>query len=198
MIYPDDYEQVRAHLISRIEDLLSLEEGEFELDEEAIKVHDDWYLNAKPPGDSALLPSFNRADTLIYKLSLLLALAEWPGRESVNEDGEVVFDCKIRDRHVKEAIGLWNDLVWDMPETLKMANANPQSQDVEIVRKVIRKEESVLRSVLMQKVGSRGINKDRLDKAIDTLLAEESVKDHSEVGRGNKPRVWYTWEGGAE
>ena len=89
-----------------------------------------------------------------------------------------------------------DDLVWDMPETLKMANANPQSQDVEIVRKVIRKEESVLRSVLMQKVGSRGINKDRLDKAIDTLLAEESVKDHSEVGRGNKPRVWYTWEGG--
>lgn len=71
---------------------------------------------------------------------------------------------------------MWNDLVWDMPETLKMANANPQSQDVEIVRKVIRKEESVLRSVLMQKVGSRGINKDRLDKAIDTLLAEESVK----------------------
>jgi hypothetical protein len=174
MIYPEDYAQVREHLVSRIEDLLSLEEGEFELDEEAIKVHDDWYLNAKPPGDSALLPSFNRADTLIYKLSLLLALAEWPGRESVNEDGEVVFDCKIRDRHVKEAIGLWNDLVWDMPETLKMANANPQSQDVEIVRKVIKKEESVLRSVLMQKVGSRGINKDRLDKAIDTLLAEES------------------------
>ena len=45
-----------------------------------------------------------------------------------------------------------DDLVWDMPETMKMANANPQSQDVEIVRKVVKKEESVLRSVLMQKV----------------------------------------------
>ena len=77
-----------------------------------------------------------------------------------------------------------------------MANANPQSQDVEIVRKVVKKEESVLRSVLMQKVASRGINKDRLDRALETLLAEESIEDHSEMGRGNKPRVWYTWEGG--
>ena len=54
--------------------------------------------------------------------------------------------------------------MWDMPETMKMANANPQSQDVEIVRKVVKKEESVLRSVLMQKVASRGINKDRLTR----------------------------------
>ena len=133
------------------------------------------YLNAKPPADSSLLPSFNRADTLIYKLALILAIAEWPGRESVNEDGEIVYDCKIHDRHIKEAISLWDDLVWDMPETMKMANANPQSQDVEIVRKVVKKEESVLRSVLMQKVASRGINKDRLDRALETLLAEVSV-----------------------
>ena len=69
-------------------------------------------------------------------------------------------------------------------------------EDVEIVRKVVKKEESVLRSVLMQKVASRGINKDRLDRALETLLAEESIEDHSEMGRGNKPRVWYTWEGG--
>ena len=61
---------------------------------------------------------------------------------------------------------------------------------------VVKKEESVLRSVLMQKVASRGINKDRLDRALETLLAEESIEDHSEMGRGNKPRVWYTWEGG--
>ena len=196
MIYPEDYEQVRAHLMSRIEDLLALEQGEFTLTDEAMAVHDAWYLNAKPPADSSLLPSFNRADTLIYKLALILAIAEWPGRESVNEDGEIVYDCKIHDRHIKEAISLWDDLVWDMPETMKMANANPQSQDVEIVRKVVKKEESVLRSVLMQKVASRGINKDRLDRALETLLAEESIEDHSEMGRGNKPRVWYTWEGG--
>ena len=93
------------------------------------------------------MPRFNRADTLIYKLALILAIAEWPGRESVNEDGEIVYDCKIHDRHIKEAISLWDDLVWDMPETMKVANANPQSQDVEIVRKVVKKEESVLRSV---------------------------------------------------
>ena len=43
----------------------------------------------------------------------------------MNEDGEIVYDCKIHDRHIKEAISLWDDLVWDMPETMKMANANP-------------------------------------------------------------------------
>ena len=48
-------------------------------------------------------------------------------------DGEIVYDCKIHDRRIKEAISLWDDLVWDMPETMKMANANPQSQDVESV-----------------------------------------------------------------
>ena len=54
MIYPDDYEQVRAHLMSRIEDLLALEQGEFTLTDEAMAVHDAWYLNAKPPADSSL------------------------------------------------------------------------------------------------------------------------------------------------
>ena len=43
----------------------------------------------------------------------------------------------------------------------------------------MKKEESVLRSVLMQKVASRGINKDRLDRALETLLAEESIEDQS-------------------
>lgn len=198
MIYPDDYDEVKAHLQSRIEDLLMLQEGQFELDDEAIALHDDWYIHAKPPDDSVLLPAFNRADALIYKLALLLALAEWPGRESVNEAGEIEFDCSIKAKHVEEAIDLWNSLVYDMPQTMKVANASPQSADVELVRGIIARARTITRSALMQKVGNRGINKDRLDKALETLYAEDAVKDHSVASGGPRPKVWYTWEGKEE
>ncbi len=175
-----------------------LQEGQFELDEEAIALHDDWYIHAKPPDDSVLLPAFNRADALIYKLALLLALAEWPGRESVNEAGEIEFDCSIKAKHIEEAIDLWNSLVYDMPQTMKVANASPQSADVELVRGIIARARTITRSALMQKVGNRGINKDRLDKALETLYAEDAVKDHSVASGGPRPKVWYTWEGKEE
>ena len=198
MLYPEDYEEVKEHLKQRIEDLLLLQEGQFELDDEAVAVHDEWYINARPPDDSVLLPAFNRADALIYKLALLLALAEWPGRESVNADGEIEFDCAIRAKHVEEAIDLWNSLVFDMPQTIKVANASPQSADVELVRAIIVRARTITRSALMQKVGNRGINKDRLDKALETLFAEDMVKDHSVASGGPRPKVWYTWEGKEE
>ena len=198
MLYPDDYAEVRDHLQRRVEDYLSLEEGEFRLDEEAKAVHHHWYRNQQPPSDSALRPAFNKADALIYKLSLLLALCEWPGREAINEeDGISYYDPVIRAHHVEEAISHWNWLVGDMPETMRIANANPQSNDVEVVREVVRSAGSMTRSVLQQKVGgSKGIVKERLDKALATLIDEEVVQEHREQGRGVRPKVWYTWEGG--
>jgi hypothetical protein len=188
MIYPDDHEEVRAHLQRRVQDLSSVE-GYFELDAEAQVVHDAWYVNEKPPDESALLPAFNRADALIYKLSLLLALAEWTGED-------MAVDEYIRRRHVEEAIDLWNSLLYDMPDTIKAANANPQGQDVEIVRKFVKAAKSMTRSELMVKVGGKGLNADRLDKALMTLFAEESVRENKQQGRGVKPLTWYTWEGG--
>ena len=40
----------------------------------------------------------------------------------VQPSGEIVYDCKIHDRHIKEAISLWDDLVWDMPETMNVSS----------------------------------------------------------------------------
>lgn len=188
MIYPDDHEEVQAYLKQRVQALFEVE-GYFELDAEAQAVHDRWYINERPPDESALLPAFNRADALIYKLALLLALAEW------TEDTDV--DDRIRARHVEEAIDLWNGLLYDMPHTVKVANANPQSNDVEIVRKCVQTAKSIQRSPLMIKVGGKGLNAERLDKALTTLFAEESVKEHKEQGRGVRPLTWYTWEGGS-
>lgn len=197
MLYPVDFVEVCEHLHQRVEDYLTLEEGEFTLDEAAQAVHDKWYIEGKPPDESVLLPAFNKADALIYKLSLLLALAEWPGREMIGEDGISEYDNIIHDYHVREAIELWESLTGDMPETIKLANTNPQSQDVEHVRAVIRGHGKITRSMLMNRVVGKGIVKERLDKALATLLDEEVVKEHREQGRGVRPLIWYTWEGGA-
>ena len=196
MLYPVDYQEVREHLLQRIEDLIMLDDAEFVLNDEALKVHDDWYLNEKPPDDSVLLPAFNRSDDLIYKLSLLLAIAEWTGRDTVDEHGGIVYDATIYDRHVKEAIELWRAMLYDMPATIRVANANPQMVDVDIVRHVVRRAGTMARSEMMTRVVGKGINKDRLDRALETLFAEECVKEHSEMGKGTRPKVWYTWEGG--
>jgi hypothetical protein len=194
MIYPPDYAEVRAYLKRRLEALLLLEEAEFILDEEARQVHDDWYMNAQPPEDSVLLPSFNRADDLIYKLSLILALAEWPGFDSpADEDGNITYDCTIHKEHVLEAIELWNSLVGDIHETVAVANSNPQTTDVRIVADAIRKAGRLGRAELQRKVIGRGINKERLDKALETLKASDEIEESSERGSGARMKVWYTW-----
>src|SRR5207248_1101549 len=103
--------------------------------------------------------------------ALLLALAEWPG--TFTPDGLCDHPALIHDYHMEEAIALWEDLAFDVPGVVGLASSSPQSADVLIVREVIQRVNGLWRGDLMTAATKRGLNKARLDAALETLFDEE-------------------------
>lgn len=197
IIYPDDYDEVREEIRRRVESLLWLEGG-YTLSDEARRYHDEWYMGRPEPQESVMEPAFNRADEMVYKLSLLLAIASWQG--TFDSEGNVFgHEPLIELNHLQEAIHIWDNLAAEMPGTIRMANASTQSKDVDRLAEVISHYKQIMRSDLMRIVSSRGLNAERLDKALTTLIEGEEIKAHTEQLPGaTKPRRWYEWVGEEE
>lgn len=192
IIYPCDYEQIREEILRRVEALMWLA-GSYQLSKEAQERHDAWYMDRPAPKESVLEPTFNRADEMVYKLALLLAIADWPG--TFDDEGNVTgHEAVIQLEHLNEAIELWDSLAMEIPATIRVANMSAQTRDVDIAEDAIKRAKTITRHELMRSVNNRGLNKERLDKALDTLIDRECVKEHTEMTPGaTKPRRWYVW-----
>lgn len=189
IIYPDDYEEVRAHLVQRVEALTWLE-GMYRLNAEAQAWHDAWYMARIAPSEKLYDPAFNRGDEMVYKLALLLALADWPGE--FDEAGYSPHAATIEVRHLEEAVELWDSLVFDLPETIKVSAASPETNDMKIVQDVLERARTMDRSTLSQRVSAYGLNKDRLDKALMSLFDQDLVREEKVEGRmANRPKRVY-------
>lgn len=179
--YPEDYEAVKAHLKERVEALTWLEGG-YRLSEEAQVWHDQWYMKRIAPAEKLYDPAFNRGDEMVYKLALLLALADWPG--SFDTGGISNHEPIIEIKHLEEAVELWDGLVWDLPETIKVSAASPETGDMKVVQDVLDRAGTMERTPLMRKVSSYGLNKERLDAAIVSLLDQETIKEEKYPSAG--------------
>lgn len=191
MHLPPDYQQVREHLMERVE-ALTWVQGEHVLSEAAQARHETWYMSRHIPNDKSLLPAFNRADAMVHKLATLIRLAEWPG--TFDESGQPTdYEPIIDVRHLEEAIELWDSVAWHIPETVRVASATTQTRDVDEVRDIVKRAQRLDRTSLMRRSTIRGMNKERLDKALATLYDEGVVREESWTSEGTKPKRGYVW-----
>lgn len=190
IIYPPDYQEVREEILRRVESMLWLQ-GSYSLSKDAQEYHDDWY-NARPaPSEAVLEPAFNRADEMVHKLALIHAIADWPG--TFDEQGNVTgHESVIEVVHLEDAIKLWESVSSEIQDTIKVANSSPVSRDVEVTMDILARAGDIWRTELMKKVHNRGLNKDRLDKALETLVDSGSVLTYTDDSSGSMRR-WYRW-----
>jgi len=190
--YPDDYDEVRKHLVSRVEALTWLE-GDYRLSPQAQRWHDAWYMERIAPTEKLYDAAFNRGDEMVYKLALLLAIADWPGE--FTPEGHCDHEAKIELRHVEEAVELWDSLLYDLPETIKVSSASPETHDMKIVLEHIDRAGTITRADLTRRVSGYGLNKDRIDKALLTLFEQEAVREEKVATALNdwqKKRVYHS------
>lgn len=187
--YPPDYVEAITRLRQWAE-AYTWVEGQYSLSEEAVAIHDHWYMTRPEPEDKSLDPSFFRADEMVYKLALIFALADWDG--VFNEDGSSQHSTVIQASHMTEAIEAWTDLTYDIGGVVDLASTTPQSADVLKVKEVIERAGKIDRTALMKYTSNKGLNKERLDKALATLLEAEIVSMEQSQQDG-RTRRWYRW-----
>lgn len=188
---PHDWAEAKAALQAWVQ-AYTWVEGEYTLTPEAVAVHDEWYLTRPEPEDKSMDPSFFRADEMIYKLALLFSLSDWDGR--FNAEGKCDgHEAVVHANHMQEAIEAWTDLTFDIGGVVDLASTTPQSADVMVVKEIIERAQQIDRSTLMRKVGGRGLNRDKLDKALATLFDSDLVRAELEPIDATRNRRWYRW-----
>lgn len=209
MIFPDDLEEVRAHLRERVKAYTEIE-GALSVGPEAQEIHDKWYCERPAPEDEEQEPSFNKADEMVLRFATLLALADWDAivykkEESLNGDGEshAVIDEErtqegpevIQAHHMQQAIDMWEGIsqVW-MPEVVKLASSTYETSAIDVVRSIIRRMGQIDRSTLIRRVNPRGLDADKLDRALRTLIGEEAVEVGRVASKSGPAKTLYTWK----
>ena len=189
MCYPDDFQDCRRRLRAWLEMLTTLR-MRFVKTIEATLFYRNWYESEtlRPsPTEKILEPAFNRSDEMVHRLSMLLRVAKLEGVPLG------VTDLEVGVSHIQEAIAIWEALMRDVPEIVKIAAATKESGEVEIVREVVRRLKVVDHSSLLRRVGNRGLNAERLRPALSHLIEAGEVKQVIE-GEGRTRRA-YQWVG---
>lgn len=174
--YPEDKDEVKAHIQERMEALTQLE-GEFRLDDDARMIRDSWYRNRPAPDDEVLIASWKREDDFVLKIAMLLSLSD-------GKDG-----LMIRGRHITNAQRLSRDINKKLPYVVQSAMMPDKARGLELVMRVMEQNQRVQRLVLMRIVGARGILGRELDDIMGTLIQQGRVK----VEIGERGGRIYTW-----
>lgn len=174
--YPADREEVMKELRSRINELCYIT-GEFEIEHDAKKIDEQWYMTREMPDDDSMLPSWKRQHDLVLKLSMILSLAD---------DISLV----IRSNHVKRAQVLAHEVHKKLPDLISFASVTPETKGLEQVRRMIQRYQRIPRYILMQRLSNRGIDKRKLDDAIELLVqSKQVIRKPSPSGAG----LIYEW-----
>lgn len=188
MLFPDDLEEVKEHLLRRVMAYTEIQGG-FTVGPEARKVHDTWYVERPAPTDETNEPGFNKADEMVLRFATLLALADW---DATNEDAEA--PEVIQGSHMREAIRIWEGIssVW-MPEVIKLASSTAKTSAVDVVRNIVQRAGRIDRSALVRKVHTHGLDSDDLDRVIRTLTSQDALTMTREKSDRGPARTWFTW-----
>ena len=175
-LYPDDYDEIVAYLRARFRALTAIE-GEFVMTAEAEEVEGVWYAERPMPEDVDLIPTWRREHDLLLKLSMLLAVLERS-------------ELTIEARHVQQAMALCGVSRAALPNLIRSASTTRDSQPSEVARALIRRLKVVDRTTLMQRLSGKGLNKEKLDRSLSTLITAGEITAQ-QVGR-----KWvYEWIG---
>jgi hypothetical protein len=164
IIYPDDYEEVVDHIHARIT-ILSRLAGEFAMTREADMIAEHWFMNRDIPEDDSLIPSWQRAESMILKVAMIFSLA----------DNLELGDLIINKEHLIRAQRLIQEVHKNVPYFLTLAARGPETEYVERVASVIRRAKSIPRYILMRAMSGR-MNAQRLDICVTQLLQERKVR----------------------
>jgi len=189
ILLPDDYQEVRDHLLWRVSGYTWLQ-GPMCLTAEAALRREQWYREVAAPTATESDPVFNRRDEMIHRFAALHALADYQALQRTP-----TVPPPIELAHVDSAIESWEWVMGEVPKTLRLSKVTPKAEMVEYVRGVIQRLQRVARSELLRKVGGRGITARELDECLSTLIQREEVSRSEVEGPYLRKRETYTWEG---
>lgn len=184
IIYPSDYDQVKAYLQERVQAFTEVE-GAFQLDDSARRWHEDWYRKRVAPEDKQLQPSFNRGDEMLHKLAILIALSEWDHAASDN------VPASITAAHLQRACGYLDQVIMEMPEIFRQAAATPQTKNIDVVADIIFRKKIIDRTSLMKLASSKGLDKDDLNRALANLFQMDKIEEGKPI-IGSRAKI-YQW-----
>lgn len=183
-LYPPDYDEVRDAIRARFEKLATFK-GEFILSKKAAALEEQWYKTRPAPTDPALIPTWRRQHDLVLKFSMNLSLCE-------------SFDRIVRTRHFIAA----RDLVLRSENTiraiLRASQVKSGNADLEHVRDIIKNAKTIQRTSLMVQAARKGLDKQRLDRVVDTLLLERAIKLRTEARAHGPAAKIYDWSRGQQ
>lgn len=189
--YPPDRDVIARHLQLRVEMYTTLK-AQFIKSYEAMVYYNQWYedYETRPtPTDPLLEAAFNRSDEMVHRLALILKLA------SMEDIPGYFTDIQIERPFFEEAVRLWESLMKGVPETVRRAVSTRESGDSDTIEEIVRLGRTIDHSSLLRKARNHGMNAERVKRALETLIQDESiVPDVIEVGRGKTKRV-YVWRG---
>lgn len=191
MQYPPDREQVREELRLRLEMYTHLH-AQFVRTPAAQAYYKDWYeshLHRPSPNDQLMEAAFNRTDEMVHRLALLLKLA------SMEDIPGFYTDIPVDVCHFHEAIQMWHAVMQDVPETIKRAASTKESEDVDSVADLVRRNKKLDHSTLLRRAGNRGMNASRVASGLKELEGRGDIKlDLEPVSHGKTRRI-YVWVG---
>jgi hypothetical protein len=179
--YPHDYEDVVEHIHKRIA-ILTKVSAEFHIAPDAKRIEDQWYMTRDVPHDDSLIPSWMRQQAMIIKISMILSLMD--NTEYTPESFVIRLD------HWKRAQQLTGFLQLHLPKFIALASRSDETKWIETVSKTLQRAGRIQRFKLMQLVGGRGIDRTKLDLALEQLILERRVGRSSMPGTGG---LVYTW-----
>lgn len=177
-IYPPDYEEVKAHVLTRLW-MLKHMKGEFYQSPEALAREHAWYMNRKRPKEEELLPNWKREQDLVLKLAMLLALADG--------DSQLV----IEPYHIDRAIRLSASVQRNLPEVIKLSRKTEQIDQAESMERCMTACEGwTAHTKLLQRARGRGVAWD-----LGKRMLEAAMKDGSlEWKKSPSGALWYRWK----
>ena len=179
--YPPDYEDVVEHLHRRI-NLLTKVSAEFHIAPDAKRIEEQWYMSREVPLDDFMLPSWMRQHAMILKLAMVLSLMD--NTEYTPESFVITLD------HLKRAQQLSNFLHMHLPRFIALASRSDETRWADVVSKLVQRAVRIQRFKLMQMCGGRGIDRAKMDFALEQLILERKIGRTSVPGSTG---LAYTW-----
>lgn len=190
--YPSDIDAVQAELGLRVQWLMYVA-GQTMLTPEARESVKLWYDNRPNPTDMALAPSWKRAQDMLYKIAMVLALSDWSAWVRQWDIGGRPGTMPMPEVQVAHVIQAQRYLVKAhrvLPELIRMAKVTPATAAYAAAREIVFAAKRIQRSILTKRMSHKGFGGREGRQAVQDLVDNGEVK-RSTVGSGRDQSVFY-------
>jgi hypothetical protein len=171
--YEADHYEVVEHIKARLLNLTWLS-GEMNQTDEARKWVEGWLANRPIPDDPMILPAWRRQRELVYKLAMVLSLAE---RDDLKMDVQHVFYAEKLSRQLIEM---------NMPNLVEFSSRTPRTADTDEILTIIKRVKKIKHTPLLKMAYKRGIDGPGTRRAVYELKAQGLLKIEKTPTGGSK------------